>query len=365
MPHDATHPRAKARRPACLALALALLSGQAGAAWLEGARYELGRGLQVPALDFTLSGYTSLVARNLAGEDASLDLRDLSLFAIWQPSPRWQLFSEIEAEHLVVVDDRGATASDIEVAVERLYVDYALTPALTARAGRYLTPFGRWNQVHADPLVWTVSRPLVTQLTIPDHGSGAALLGTVALGANTLDWTVFADDSEDFDPKYGDADFEDFEDLSAPGLTNNFHRAAGGQLRYHCLDDRAEIAASYAALQLADTPGTLHAIGLDGLLRWRRLELSGEAAWRDNDGLGAGDDWGFFAQAVVRLVGDVYGITRGEYYRSGLSDRAARRTTLGLGWRPLPPLNFKLEYSDGDDRQLTPDGVQMSFSMLF
>lgn len=367
MQHNAPRTRHRARRHAGLGLALALagVSGQADAGWLEGAQYELGHGLQLPALDFTLSGYTSLVARNLTGQDASLDLRDLSLFAIWQPTPRWQVFSEIEVEHLFVVDDRGPTGGDIEVAVERLYVDYALTPAATARVGRYLTPFGRWNQVHADPLVWTVSRPLVTQLPLPDHGSGAALLGNLALGANTLDWTVFVDDSEDFDPKYGDADFEDFEGLSAPGLTNNFHRAAGGQLRYHCLGDRAEIATSYAALELADTPGTLHAIGIDGLVRWRRLELSGEAAWRDNDGLGAGDDWGAFAQAVVRLAGDVYGITRGEYYRSGLGDREARRTTLGLGWRPLPPLNFKLEYSDGNDRQLTPDGVQMSFSMLF
>ena len=367
MQHTAQRHRDYARRHACLGLALALASGsgQACADWFEGTHYDLGRGLQVPALDFTLSGYTSLVARNLAGEDASLDLRDLSLFAIWQPTPRWQVFSEFEVEHLLVIDDRGATGSDIEVAVERLYVDYAMTPAATVRAGRYLTPFGRWNQVHADPLVWTVSRPLVTQLAIPDHGSGAALLGSLALGANTLDWTVFVDDSDHFDPKYGDADFEDFEALSAPGLTNNFHRAAGGQLRYHFLGDRAEIATSYAALELADMPGTLHAIGVDGLLRWRRLEFSGEAAWRDNDQLGAGDDWGAFAQAVVRLAGDVYGITRGEYYQSGIVERGARRMTLGLGWRPLPPLNVKLEYSDGNDRQLTPDGVQVSFSMLF
>lgn len=348
---------------ALAAIALPALATAAGP--LAGATYTLGRGLTLPAWDFTLSGYTSLVARNPEHADASLDLRDLSFFAIWRPAPRWQLFTEFEVEHLLVLDDTGLQQDDIELAVERLYVDYALTPGATVRVGRYLTPFGRWNQIHADPLVWTVSRPLVTQLAIPDHGSGGAVLGSRMLGAGALDWIAWFDDSEDFDPKYGDADFEDFEDLSAPGLTNNFHRAAGGQLRWHLLEDRAELAASYAGFEFADSGELVHAVGIDGLLRWRRLELSGEAAWRDNGALGNGDDWGAFTQVVVRLVGQVYGISRGEYYRSGLLDRATSRVTLGLGWRPLPPLNFKLEYGAGDDRELTPDGVQLSFSMLF
>jgi hypothetical protein len=341
---------------ACAAVLLPVAAAAAGP--LSGAGYTLGRGLRLPALDFTLSGYTSLVARNPENEDARLDLRDLSLFGIWEPGPRWRFFTELEVEHLLLLDDAGLRQDDIELEVERVYVDYAATPGATLRVGRYLTPFGRWNQLHADPLVWTVSRPLVTQLAIPDHAGGVALLGTRAAGSRTLDWTAWVDDSADFDPKYGDADFEDLETTGTAGLTNNFHRGAGGQLRWHLLDDRAEIAASYAGFEFARTGELMHAVGVDGLLRWRRLEVSGEAAWRDNGDAGSGDDWGAFAQVVVRLVGQVYGIARGEHYRSGLLDRAASRTTLGLGWRPLPPLNLKLEYGASDDRRLSPDGVQ-------
>lgn len=330
-----------------------------------GADYTLGRGLTLPALDFTLSGYTSLVARNPENEDARLDLRDLSLFGIWEPGPRWRVFTELEVEHLLLLDGEGLRQDDIELDVERIYVDYAATPDATLRVGRYLTPFGRWNQIHADPLVWTVSRPLVTQLAIPDHAGGVAVLGTRVVGGRTLDWTAWIDDSANLDPKYGDADFEDLEATDTAGITNNFHRGAGGQLRWHLLEDRAELAASYASFEFARTGELMHVVGVDGLLRWRRLELSGEAAWRDNGGVGNGNDWGAFAQVVVRIVGRVYGIARAEHYRSGLIDRAASRSSLGLGWRPLPPLNFKLEYGASDDRHLSPDGAQMSFSMLF
>lgn len=343
-----------------LALAGALSLATAAAHPLDSARYELGRGLQLPALALTFSGYAALRAHDLEDADARLDLRDFAVFTIWQPAPRWLTFSEIEFENLFVVDDRGLNASDIEVIVERLYVDYAATDTLTLRAGRYLTPFGRWNQFHAEPLVWTVSRPLVTQLTIPDHGTGAALLGSVALGADSLDYTLYVDNSADLDPVNGEADFEDF---NLPGLSNDFRHAGGAQLRYHFFGERAELAASWASYAFADTPGRMHAFGVDGLLRWRRLELSGEFAWRDNSAFR--DDRGGFVQGVVRLVGQLHGIGRVEHYRSGILGRETSRATLGLGWRPLPPLNFKLEYSAGDARDLAPGGVQMSFSLLF
>jgi len=348
--------------PCWLGLALVAAQTAHAAGPLAGAHYELGRGLQLPALNLTFAGYGSLRARHLQQSDARLDLRDFSLFTIWQPSPRWQLFSEIEAEHLVTVDERGVTPSDTEVEIERLYVDFIASEHLTLRAGRYLTPFGRWNQVHAEPLVWTTSRPLVTQLAIPDHGTGAALFGSMTLGPGSLDYTLYADDGADLDPVNGEAGFED---VSAPALSNDFRHAGGAQLRYHFLDDRAEIAASLARFDFADLRGQMLAFGVDGLLRWGRLELSGEFALRDNGDGHPGDDVGGFAQAVLRLAGQVYGIARAEHYHSGILDRGAARATLGLSWRPLPPVNVKLEYSAGDAPDLVPDGVQMSISTLF
>ncbi|MGD9602515.1 MAG: hypothetical protein AB7O21_17705 [Gammaproteobacteria bacterium] len=343
-------------------LALALGAANAPADPLDGASYTLGRGLDLPAMHLRLSGYTSLRGRNLAQDPARLDLRDLSMFARWQPGRRWHLFSEIEVENAFVVDDRGFTTGDIEIAVERLYVEAAVNDTDSVRAGRFLTPFGRWNQVHADPLVWTVSRPLVTALTIPDHGTGGAWLGTHDLASGLLEYTAYADDSHDLDPVNGEADFEDVE---APGLVNDFAHGGGGQLRYHFLGGRAELAASYASFRFAGIAGLHHALGVDGILRWGRAEFSFESAWRHNGGPFDGDDFGAFAQAVVPLVGHVYGVARVEHYRSAILDRDAGRRLLGLAWRPVPPVTFKLEYHAGDDARLTPDGCEASVSILF
>lgn len=329
---------------------------------LDGATYALGRGLELPALELTFSGYSSLRARNLEGAPSRLDLRDLSLFTRWQPTPRWHVFSEVEVENLFVADDRGFTADDIEVAVERIYAEYLAASGLSVRAGRYLTPFGRWNLVHAEPLVWTVSRPLVTMLAIPDHGTGLAVLGNTEVAGNSLEYTLYVDDSDDLDPVNGEADFED---VVAPGLPNDFEYAGGVQLRYHFFDEQAEVATSYATYELAGIEGQLHALGVDGIVRWRRFEFSFEAAYRVNDARFAGDDWGAFAQAVIPIAGHVYGIARAEYYRTAILDREATRESLGLAYRPLPPLNFKFEFHDGDDAQLAPDGLEVSLSILF
>lgn len=346
-----------------------VLAGAAGshstqATLLDGTRYGLGRGLEIPALHLTFSGYSSLRARVLEGPLSSrFDLRDLSVFTRWQPSSRWHLFSEIEFENPFVVDDRGPTADDLEIAVERIYAEYAVNADWSMRAGRYLTPFGRWNLVHADPLVWTVSRPLVTALVIPDHGTGLALLASAELAGRTLATTLFVDDSDDLDPVNGDADFED---VDAPGvLVNDFEHGGGLQLRYNLLEDRAEIGVSYATFAFSGIEGQLHAIGVDGILRWRRFELSFETAYRDNSGRFSGDDWGGFVQAVVPLLADFYGIARGEVYRSGILDQDVTRHSWGLVYRPLPPVSVKFEYHDGNQRSLAPDGFEWSLSVLF
>ena len=328
---------------------------------LAEAHYALGQGLHLPELNLTLSGYSSLRASAPTQDDDRLDLRDLSLFTRWEGGERWFVFSELEFENLFVLDGRGATTGDIEVALERLYVEWAAGPVDSLRAGRYLTPFGRWNQIHADPLVWTVSRPLVTMLPVPDHGTGAMWLGSASIGENSLDYLVYLDDSEDLDPAQGKADFEDF---AADGLVNDFERAAGAQLRYHLLGARAEIAASYVMFRFAETAGARHAFGMDGLWRWRGAEFSGEAAWQHSED-SARDDWGGFVQAVVPLVGRVYGITRLEHFRSGALGRRGSLAVVGLTYRPRPALSFKAEYQAGDDPRLAPDVVQMSFSVLF
>ncbi len=355
-------------RRAGLLRALALLAGllfEVDAAAFEplaDAHYEFGRGLELPALNLALRGYTTLHAQDLEGEAARIEWHDLSVFAIWTPAPTWQLFSEIEAEELVADDHRGVNSGDVEIQVERLYLDHTASRYATMRAGRFLTPFGRWNQIHADPLVWTVTRPLVTVIAIPDHLTGAMVYGTVPLTHDSIEYSAYIDASDEFDPHPGHASFEDYH---LPGLSNDMEHAAGGQLRYHFLDEHAQLAVSYASFAVEHGQGYHHAVGIDGFYTWHRFEVASEIVYRANLEQVGRDDWGGFVQLVAPLVAEVYAVGRLEYYSSGVLGEDARRGTVGLAWRPQPALSFKFEYHEGSDHSLMPDGFELSCGLLF
>lgn len=349
------------RAVALCALCLVQLHAQAFDA-LAGASYEFGRGLTLPALNLELRGYTTLHVEDLEGEAANAQWHDLSLFAIWSPAPGWQLFSEIEGEELLADDHRGLNTDDATVEIERLYLDHAVSSRATVRAGRFLTPFGRWNQIHADPLVWTVTRPLVTVITLPDHVTGVMVYGSVPLTHDSIEYSAYVDASSEFDPHHGRAPFEDYH---LPGLSNDMEHAVGGQLRYHFLDERAQLGVSYASFVVERGRGHHHAVGLDGLYTWHRYELSSELTYRANVAQPGRDDWGGFVQLVAPLVQQLYAVGRIEYYSSGVLLEDARRGTVGLTWRPLPALSFKFEYHDGTDKGLLPDGIELSCGVLF
>ena len=170
-----------------MALGFAFALGPARA----GLPYELGQGYPLPWLGLTAGGYATLRAGNLEGEPAKAVVKDLSLFLHTDLGPRWHFFTELELGDPMAWSRDGLTTSYAEFDVERLYVDHNLTPGATLRLGKFLTPVGRWNLIHADPLVWSVFRPLTTSAAFARHASGISLLGTLPLADSSLDYQVY------------------------------------------------------------------------------------------------------------------------------------------------------------------------------
>ncbi|MCC7411124.1 MAG: hypothetical protein IT495_05785 [Gammaproteobacteria bacterium] len=311
-----------------------------------------------------LGGYLTLRFRDLDGEQARFDLRDASLFVNWKPAERWLVFSELELENAITVDDdRGVDVGDAEAALERLYVEYGARSWLNLRAGKFLTPVGRWNQLHADPLVWTVSRPLVTTLAFANQATGVAAHGVIPVqGGNSIDYIIYVDDSQALDPA---AEKGATEDIALPGFSNVFDNAAGAQLRYHFWGDQAELGISYANVDIRDRRERNHLTGVDGRVRWHGAEFTSELVYRASEGREE-SEWGAYAQVVVPVVDHVFGVFRYERYDGSRSYTRVRVATLGLAWRPRSPLVFKLEYRTGDDNErVAPSGVLASFGIMF
>jgi len=326
--------------------------------------YRLGRGYHLDSLGITLGGYVNFRYENTQGQQANLKAHDLSLFLGWRPSPIWRVFSETEVGDAFTIDNDGVSDTGREVDIERLYAEHDLSTGLRVRVGKFLTPIGRWNLIHADPLVWSVSRPLTTSAAFARHASGTEVIGTTAVGKGALDFRAFVDATARLDPSQRTEDA--FMDSNAqPNPRNSFDHASGLRLLYRSPDDDLQLGVSAAQFEFQDRPHVKRLAGVDFLYTADGMELTGEGVYRESLGDAEGDDYGAFVQLAVPLGGGFHGVVSHERYRSGLFPRPADIDTAGLTYRPLPPLSIKLERRETrGEEQLAPDGWLLALSVL-
>jgi hypothetical protein len=343
-------------------LALVLLLALAQPALAD--PYELGRGYRIGDTGFVASGYLSLRADKLAEEPARYAVQDLSLLLHGDLTPLWHVFSEIELSNAVVYTRGGFEGRDADLDFERLYLDHNLSSRATLRLGKFLTPIGRWNQIHADPLVWTVSRPLTTSAAFARHATGAQLFGSQPWHDATLDFHAYLDDSGQFDPTEGQE--STFLDVSVkPNPPSSFRHGAGVRAAYRSGDESLQLGVSAATYTLKDLNGGKRLLGADLFWSHEELEISGEAIYREDTRGQANDEWGGFLQLVAPLGRGFYGIASHERYQAALFPRPLNSSSLGLTYRPRPPFSVKLEYrqSSGEAR-LAPSGWLFSLAVL-
>ncbi|MBI5461835.1 MAG: hypothetical protein HY941_06590 [Gammaproteobacteria bacterium] len=333
------------------------------------APYELGQGLNFPQIGVNVGGYLSLRYRDVEDAPSTLSLKDLSLLLSADVSDRVNLFTEAEIGEAVSVARHGIDSKNAEFEFERLYADYRARQHVTLRVGKFLTPVGRWNLIHADPLVWTVSRPLTTSVSFARQAAGAMVYGSVPLGDtlndNGLDYSVFVDDTDLLDrDQQEELAYED----ANPGITavGAFEHAAGAHVTYHLLDDRMNLGASYLRYRMADLHEDKDLLGVDFFWNLSRIELSSEWVYRNSRGGAEPDERGGFVQAAVPVAGHMYAIGRYEHYTTAVQPERVEVETLGLTYRPHRAISAKLEYRDGDhNRLVAPSGWLASIAVLF
>lgn len=308
--------------------------------------YTPGRGLRLGHMPITLGGYSNVNLVRNEGGPARLSLDDFSLFVIADPHPRLRLFSELEVEELLTLDSHGhggtATANFV---TERLFGDLTLSDQFVLRAGKFLTPVGRWNLIHVQPLVWTTSRPLVTFAPFDPHTTGAMLFGSLFPATGRVTYTLYGQFLNQLDP------------ASWPVEAR---RSAGGRLEY-AVTGGPSVGASYLTFESGGD--WQHLGGLDTLWRRDRVEVMGEAVYSD-----APRRWGLYLQPVVRLWSQLYVVGRYEHYGDQARDTppAADLVVAGVAFKPVPYLILKGEYLFADHPvHDSPPGFKSSVAILF
>lgn len=298
---------------------------------------------------FDVGGYASVDFLAPRHERTELALNEFSLILTWEGDSRLKFFSEIEFERPLVWregDDFSRQESYLDV--ERLYFDYNLNEQLNARVGRFLTPAGRWNLIHASPLTWTTVRPLAThQQLFPEAINGVMLYGALPYRQRAFEYMLFAEAVKDQEP--------DREPV-------NFRDTFGGRFTLS-----GKIDWGLSLLEFSeDAPGRprYRMLGLDFQSRHHGWEFSGEAYQRfrvngDDGGKGA------FLQAVAPLGHQWYAVARVENLRRP-GEPAVDRWLLGTAWRLASNRILKMEYMGGGEKhEDSPKGVLASFAILF
>ena len=118
------------------------------------------------------------------GESGSFDTLRAVLYVGYKFSDKWVLNSEFEFEHgggpePFDPDDWEPGDGGSNVYVEFLNLDYQHSKALNFRVGLILNPMGFVNQIHEPTFYYGVDRPLVEQVMIPStwREGGAGIYG--------------------------------------------------------------------------------------------------------------------------------------------------------------------------------------------
>lgn len=338
-----------------ITILLTLIFCFAGGEVRAGEVYHFGQGYDIGS--FNLAGYSNVTAAFPAGARDSLALEDLSLFVTGHLS-RWiNPFVEAELTHVTLARSSGDGDRDpgASIAIERLYNDAYVTDDLTLRLGKMLAPVGEWNLYHAAPLVLSTTRPAVTYRNFAAYIEGASLLYH---DANE----IYPDVQVYWQP--------DYEETERPrDVRFQQHKMTTG---IHIAFPLTPIDTLGVSIQrTTDLQGVSQTlIGGDLSYSLDRLTFRGEATYSR---LGAGGASLAHDSEIGGYVSTSYAVTHSwsaytwyEAFQDRNAASLAQDVLVGVAYRPIDPVVFKLEYLENfGGTPVNPTGLFASWSVLF
>lgn len=316
---------------------------------------EGGSGYLVPHVPLWIGGDLTLAGTVPEERSSSFELDDINVLARLEPHPRLSFFSETRLENTFKVTERhGAKFRRADVFIERLYADWIATPHLTVRVGKFLTPFGVWNQVRRAPLTWTVERPLVTERTFPEHTTGIAAIYQATLHGWSIDATGYGPAQDELPLRSSDES-----DLTLLG-----GRIVAGH----------EVGAAYlsaglnaAGAERRHSTGLQPVAGADLNVSVAGHDLLGEFAYARSPENRIDDEWGLYLQDAIPLPlrDDLYGIVRYEHFRS-FREGTIDAGLIGIAWRFHTHFIIKANYQfTNKPSEDVPRGLLASVALFF
>ena len=317
---------------------------------------------------FHLGGYSSAGITLPKHGSAEAGVNEISLLLTWEDEGPVSFFGEFELENPISWNrHQQFDTQDRYFDLERFYFDYSYSDKINARAGRFLTPIGRWNLLHAPPLVWTTTRPLATRQLFPTATNGLMAYGATAFGENLFEYNVFAEVLKD---QVEDDDERKFKDVR--GAHFSYGKTSDGKttnIGLNLLSFTEEKLPQFANNnQLIGSSGSAsyRMVGVDFIHQYQGVEFLAEAYQRWDASNKNGGSGGYIQTAVpIPHANNWVAIIRAETLHRP-NEGHDSRWVLGATWRIKPTQLLKLEFTGGSaDLPESPRGFLGSFAVLF
>lgn len=290
--------------------------------------------------------------------------------------PRLSYFGDFQAASWTAENWTGQREEN-NLNIARLYAEYAFSDAFRLRLGRFLTPVGQWNEIPAEPLTWTVLRPLTSYRPFAKSTTGVLVAGTVPVAGHDAGYAVYYSPRDWSREEAQEAGFVQAMGgrIAAelrPGLVVGASAARFRVSRPYQPED-AEYGEDGAVPDSVDAPAdeareaeaeNRYLVGVD--LSWEigRVELLSEAVSLSRTTLRPGERGGF-VQAAVRVVGPARLVLRSEVY-DPVYRSLVNVQTIGVATRFFEHVTFKLERQiSNHPSERVRDGWFVSLSALF
>ena len=265
---------------------------------------------------------------------------------------------------------------DRQLEIARLYAEVSANDLLRLRVGRFLTPIGQWNEIHAEPLTWTAVRPLTTYRSFAKYSTGALVAGQGSILGRDAGYALWAAPGMS---GRGEEDEEELEFTGAFGSRAAIELARGLWIGASAaiVRERRPVSSFDDDSLEAPEPGEddddeddaeeregRALAGFDVTYRRRQFEFRSEIVWLGKSEERPGERSGF-VQVAVPLVSGLHAIARAE---SVMPLAGARRELWlgGLHWRGPGRWVVKVEHQQaGRSPGAVANGWFLSVSSLF
>ena len=232
----------------------------------------------------------------------------------------------------------GDVSGEGQIEVRNAWLEYNQSRALNVRVGKFLSPQYFW-QNHYPNVILSTDFPIHLREMFPPELMGIMVNGSVAKPSGDSELGVgykfYVSNNEKELNFLGDVS-----DDKSWGGRLELRLPARGQLK--TLNFAADLYRGRTALEGGQVLFDNHVWGVEQQFEAGRIMLNSEYA-RGESRLG-GTRTGYYLQPAVRATDTWLGFYRLEGLESPRVLRAERKHLLGLNYRPMPQVTFKLEY---------------------